>query len=214
MQIHVRESKSRMDIYTILSRRNLDILTDYWFQYGRPRDILFPSRFTGGYLTVSTLEQVMRRSVRNAELPTPLTNSPQTRNTWVQESGTSASSISGAEMNFHPHIHAIVPGGGLDTQSRWEDKGNDFFVPVQVISWKFRGKYMEELKRLWQDGCLVFGGTSGKYRNLLGCKAYLSQLKDKSGPEMIKLLWDVDICKCRHCGGRIIPHHKVMPLRD
>ncbi len=69
MQIHVRESKSRMDRYTILSRRNLDILTEYWFQCGRPRDILFPNKFTGGYLTVSALEQVMRRCVRNAELP-------------------------------------------------------------------------------------------------------------------------------------------------
>lgn len=69
MQIHVRESKSRMDRYTILSRRNLDILTEYWFQCGRPRDILFPNKFTGGYLTVSTLEQVMRRCVRKAGLP-------------------------------------------------------------------------------------------------------------------------------------------------
>lgn len=69
MQIHVRESKSRMDRYTILSRRNLDLLTEYWFQCGRPRDILFPNKFTGSYLTVSTLEQVMRRSVRDAELP-------------------------------------------------------------------------------------------------------------------------------------------------
>jgi len=69
MQIHVRESKSRMDRYTILSRRNLDLLTEYWFRCGRPRDILFPNKFTGGYLTVSTLEQVMRRCVRKAGLP-------------------------------------------------------------------------------------------------------------------------------------------------
>lgn len=69
MQIHVRESKSRMDRYTILSRRNLDLLTEYWFRCDRPRDILFPNKFTGGYLTVSTLEQVMRRCVRKAGLP-------------------------------------------------------------------------------------------------------------------------------------------------
>ena len=69
MQIHVRESKSRMDRYTILSRRSLDLLTEYWFRCGRPRDILFPNKFTGGYLTVSTLEQVMRRCVRKAGLP-------------------------------------------------------------------------------------------------------------------------------------------------
>lgn len=69
MQIHVRESKSRMDRYTILSRRSRDLLTEYWFRCGRPRDILFPNKFTGGYLTVSTLEQVMRRCVRKAGLP-------------------------------------------------------------------------------------------------------------------------------------------------
>lgn len=69
MQIHVRDTKNRMDRYTILSKRNLDLLTEYWFQKGRPRGILFPNKFTGQYLTVSTLEQVMRRSTVEAELP-------------------------------------------------------------------------------------------------------------------------------------------------
>ncbi len=69
MQIHVRDTKNRMDRYTILSKRNLDLLTEYWFQKGRPRGILFPNKFTGQYLTVSTLEQVMRRSVSTAGLP-------------------------------------------------------------------------------------------------------------------------------------------------
>jgi site-specific recombinase XerD len=58
-----------MDRFTILSKRNLDILTEYWFKKGRPRGILFPNKFTGQYLTVSTLEQVMRRSVEEAGLP-------------------------------------------------------------------------------------------------------------------------------------------------
>ena len=69
MQIHVRDTKNRMDRYTILSKRCLDILTQYWFEKGRPRGILFPNKFTGNYLTVSTLEQVMRRAVSDAELP-------------------------------------------------------------------------------------------------------------------------------------------------
>lgn len=69
MQIHVRDTKNRMDRYTILSKRNLDLLTEYWFQKGKPRGILFPNKFTGQYLTVSTLEQVMRRSAVEAELP-------------------------------------------------------------------------------------------------------------------------------------------------
>lgn len=68
MQIHIRDTKNRMDRYTILSERNLEILTNYWFEKGRPRGILFPNKFTGNYLTVSTLEQVMRRAVSDAEL--------------------------------------------------------------------------------------------------------------------------------------------------
>ena len=68
MHIHIRDAKNRMDRYTILSERNLALLTEYWFQKGRPRDILFPNKFTGQYLTVSALEQVMRRSVVNAGL--------------------------------------------------------------------------------------------------------------------------------------------------
>ncbi|MGF7146386.1 site-specific recombinase XerD [Anaerotaenia torta] len=68
MQIHVRETKSRQDRYTILSEKNLQLLTEYWFKNGRPTHILFPNKFTGQYLTVNTLEQVMRRSVSDAGL--------------------------------------------------------------------------------------------------------------------------------------------------
>ena len=108
-----------------------------------------------------------------------------------------------SEINFHPHIHAIVLGGGLDAQNHWKGKRDVFFLPVHVVSRKLRGKYMAELKRLIT-----------LCRNLLGCRAYLSQLKDKTGPEIIKQLWGVDICKCRHCGGRIVSHHKAIPLRN
>ena len=73
MQIHIRDTKNRMDRYTILSKRNLDILTTYWFQNGRPKGILFPNQFTGQYLTVSALEQVMRRSVATAGLTGKIT---------------------------------------------------------------------------------------------------------------------------------------------
>lgn len=73
MQIHIRDAKNRMDRYTILSRRNLDILTQYWFENGRPRGILFPNQFTGNYLTVSSVQQVMRRSVAAAGLPVKAT---------------------------------------------------------------------------------------------------------------------------------------------
>lgn len=68
MQIHVRNTKNRMDRFTILSERNLALLTEYWYEKGRPRGILFPNQYTGQYLTVSTVEQVIRRSALAAGL--------------------------------------------------------------------------------------------------------------------------------------------------
>lgn len=68
MQIHVRETKNRQDRYTILSERNLQMLTEYWFTCGKPKDILFPNKFTKGYLTVAAVEQVMRRAITGAEI--------------------------------------------------------------------------------------------------------------------------------------------------
>ena len=42
MTIHVRETKGRIDRYTILSQKNLDLLTEYWYKCGRPKGYPFP----------------------------------------------------------------------------------------------------------------------------------------------------------------------------
>lgn len=68
MQIHIRDTKNRMDRYTILSERNLKILTEYWLCKGKPREILFPNKFTGQYLSIRAVEQAMRRAVTDARL--------------------------------------------------------------------------------------------------------------------------------------------------
>ena len=44
MRIHICHSKARSDRYAILSQKALDILTQYWFRAGKPRDLLFPNR--------------------------------------------------------------------------------------------------------------------------------------------------------------------------
>lgn len=234
----------------------------------------------------------------------------------------------GSEMNFHPHIHVILLGGGLTADRQWKDKGDKFFLPVQVISKVFRGKYMEELKSLWEQGKLRFYGSSqkfgnryefkslldqcyakdwvphckktfngaqsvikylGKYthriavsnhriismdgstvtfsvkdyrnegrwkeltisgvefirrflmhvpprrfvrirhygllcnrsksrnltlcRNLLGCRQYLSELREMTSAQMLEHLWGIKVCACRQCGGHMIDHHRQMPMQ-
>lgn len=66
MTIHVRETKSRIDRYTILSKKNLDLLTEYWFKCGRPRGILFPSSRTGGYLSRDGVNYFFKTSAKRA----------------------------------------------------------------------------------------------------------------------------------------------------
>ena len=71
----------------------------------------------------------------------------------------------GSEMNFHPHIHMILLGGGLTVKNEWKDNGSEFFLPIQVISKVFKGKYLDELKSLWKDNQLVFRGSAEQYHN-------------------------------------------------
>lgn len=44
MRLHIAHSKSRNDRYAVLSKAALDLLTRYWFEYGRPRGFLFPKQ--------------------------------------------------------------------------------------------------------------------------------------------------------------------------
>jgi site-specific recombinase XerD len=66
MTIHVREAKGRVDRYTILAKKNLDLLTEYWFKCGRPTGILFPSSWTGDYLDIASVNQFFKASARKA----------------------------------------------------------------------------------------------------------------------------------------------------
>lgn len=69
MQIYIRNSKTHSSRYAILSKRALDILTEYWFKCGKPKGILFPNQWTGEYLTPSATGLEMRKSVKRAGLP-------------------------------------------------------------------------------------------------------------------------------------------------
>ena len=66
----------------------------------------------------------------------------------------------GSALNYHPHLHTIVLGGGLDKSNHWKDNGKAFFLPVKVMSAVFKKYYLEELKLLRETGKLVYTGTA------------------------------------------------------
>ena len=47
----------------------------------------------------------------------------------------------GQNLHYHPHIHTVVLAGGLTEQNQWRATSRKFFIPVKVLSRKFRGKY-------------------------------------------------------------------------
>jgi len=63
----------------------------------------------------------------------------------------------GQNLMNHPHIHCIVPSGGLTLDgNRWINSNKDFFIPVKVLSRKFRGKFLFYLKRAYYSNSLKY----------------------------------------------------------
>jgi hypothetical protein len=65
----------------------------------------------------------------------------------------------GQTLNRHPHIHCVVPGGGLSPDhTRWISSRPRFFLPVKVLSSVFRDKFVEGLKQAYLAKELRFYG--------------------------------------------------------
>jgi rubredoxin len=63
------------------------------------------------------------------------------------------------KLELHPHVHCVVPAGGLSADhTHWIKPRYDFFLPVKVLGAVFRGKFHEALKRAFHDGKLNFHG--------------------------------------------------------
>lgn len=63
------------------------------------------------------------------------------------------------QLLFHPHIHCIVPGGGISPGAdRWIPARNNFFLPVRVLSEVYRGIFMQALRQAYQRGLLSWHG--------------------------------------------------------
>ncbi len=91
---------------------------------------------------------------------------------------TSALHTWGSAMAHHPHVHVIVPGGGLSPDgARWVACRPGFFLPVKVLSRLFRRLFLEGLARLHQAGKLRFFGDLSELADPDTFQAYLAPLR-------------------------------------
>jgi hypothetical protein len=66
----------------------------------------------------------------------------------------------GQNLEHHPHVHYIVPAGGLALDgARWIDSSRRFFLPVKALSRVFRGKFAAGLQQLFHQNKLQFHGS-------------------------------------------------------
>jgi hypothetical protein len=65
----------------------------------------------------------------------------------------------GQNLHIHPHIHCVVPGGGIAPDgARWIASRSAFFLPVEVLSTLFRNKFLIYLREAFRKGQLSFQG--------------------------------------------------------
>ncbi|MCL5289725.1 MAG: IS91 family transposase [Bacillota bacterium] len=81
----------------------------------------------------------------------------------------------GQDLHYHPHIHTVVLAGGITKLNKWKNTGRNFFIPVKVLSRKFRGKYLHYLKQYYQQSLLKFYGDADKYQNTKQFQNLLNQ---------------------------------------
>ncbi len=83
----------------------------------------------------------------------------------------------GSAMTHHPHVHMIVPGGGISLDgSKWISSTEDFLLPVPVLARMFRGKMLAMLKTAHDAGRLQFFGDHAGLADKAAFKAWLEPL--------------------------------------
>ena len=83
----------------------------------------------------------------------------------------------GSAMTHHPHVHMIVPGGGLSPDGKkWISSTQDFLLPVPVLAAMFRGKMLAMLKAAHEAGRLQLFGALADLADEAAFKEFLEPL--------------------------------------
>lgn len=125
----------------------------------------------------------------------------------------------GQNLQHHPHIHYVVPGGGLSAdRKRWIPCPSGFFLPVRVLSKVFRGIFLELTRKAFDKGELTFEGCLAPLQDPGAFLAHLAPAYDTDwvvyakppfgGPgQVLKYL-------ARYTHRVAISNHRLLSLQD
>ena len=84
----------------------------------------------------------------------------------------------GSSLGYHPHLHCVVPGGGLaPSGDRWIACRPRFFLPVRVLSRRFRTLFLDQLEQAFRQGRLRLGGGLAALADPAAFARYLRPLR-------------------------------------
>lgn len=124
----------------------------------------------------------------------------------------------GQNLMFHPHIHCIVPGGGLNKLMQWIPSKKKFFLPVKVVSRKFRGKFLSLLKQAFYDGALEFHGQMKHLEFLQEFENFLTPIYQQEWVVYCKPPFKTAVTVVKYLGRythRVaISNHRILDCKD
>jgi len=123
----------------------------------------------------------------------------------------------GQDLHYHPHIHTVVLAGGLDKYNQWRKTSDKFFIPVKVLSKKFRGKYLYYLKQYYKQGQLSFFNDTEKYQDPKGFQALIDECYNLDWYSYTKRTFSGPLAVVEYLGRythRIaISNHRILSLQ-
>jgi putative transposase/transposase-like zinc-binding protein len=85
----------------------------------------------------------------------------------------------GQNLHFHPHLHCVVPGGGLCADHKqWISADRKFLLPVKVLSRRFQHLFLDALQKAYDNGELQFFGDLEALRDPAAFAQFLAPLRD------------------------------------
>jgi hypothetical protein len=93
----------------------------------------------------------------------------------------------GQTLLHHPHLHCLVPAGGLATQrDRWISARPGFFLPVRALSRLFRGKYLALLQRAYDQRRVEFHGSLDAFADAQSFARWLRSVREREWVVYVK----------------------------